>query len=66
MDRKMLIIEIEKLSLLKQISLIKELFLSPYDRLMLAEELFPEHLSCDEEGQYIIFTGVLKPGSVKK
>ena len=66
MERKMLIIEIEKLSLLKQISLIKELFLSPYDRLILAEELFPEHLSCDETGQYIIFTGIIKPSPTEK
>lgn len=63
MDQKALLLEIEKLSLIKQLSLIRELFSSPYERFIVAQDLFPEQISYDEYGQYIILTGIVKPGS---
>lgn len=65
MGKQDLLVEIEKLSFVKQLSLIKELFISPSEKLFLAAELFPESLSFDSNGQYIILTGILK-GSEEK
>jgi len=56
MDKKVILLELQKISLVKQLDLINELFPSPEDKMILAETLFYGHSAKfdPETKQYII------------